>query len=492
MGTTAGESKVSCLVLPLIALLAASLVCRVAAAQSARPTATPLLSVRVPISATPLPDLIVLEEDLSLDPSEPFEGRTVFVRFSIKNIGEARAEDITFDAYQREEGDPHAIPQSLASPMRPDPIPALAPGQSATATLRWDAFDNAGDHIIEIIADPQNRIQESDETNNSTSISFHVTPNYITLTEEANWHFSRAKERFRKANTQAEDYREWAPGDPRFLEELDHQFLVYTHMMQGETDLAEQKAREALSVFPKNVPLSYMLASFLLLREATPEALDVIDSVSATWASTEDRILMRMLREKDEPALDFPEFRRANGNDRTVLLLQTSVERFPASPYSWFHLGLALVEADRLREACEPFDKAFFLTRGQEYHIANEWLVFSWSRALHAMRRDQEALEILAHGIKRFNRPFILLFQYADVSFESGITSPHVSLHFVDQIAEARESPFWMTRVFYLRGRIMEKLKNPEKAETAYRMSLTLDASFTPSIKAMEVLGATP
>ncbi len=482
-------------VLVSVCLLTATGLLENAAAQSGqspKPTPTPLFSFRIALTATPMPDLVIPQEDLKLDPVEPFEGRTLFVRFTVKNVGNGRAEDITVDAYQRKADDPQAVPQTLTTSMHPDPIPFLAPGQSAELTMRWDAFDNAGNHSIEVIVDPQNRIQESNETNNSTSISFHVTPNYLALTEEGNWFLSQARQRLRQAVKQVEAYREWAPGDPRFLEELDHQFLVYLHLVDEDVAIAEKKAREALTVFPKNVPLSYLLASALLLREATSEALDVIESVSTTWGSTEDQLLLRVLREKDQDAAEFAKWKNSTDIKDVEMFLRTSVERLPGSPYSWLQLGLVLLDRGKHSEACEAFDRSFFLTRGKIYTVTSDWTLFNWTRALHAMRRDQEALEHLAWGIKHFKRPFNLLFQYATVGFESKLVSPHVALHFVDQIMDSQETPFWMTRLLYLRGRILEQLDLHEEAESAYRMSLLQDASYEPSIKALDILGATP
>ncbi len=113
----------------------------------------------------PLPDVIV--ESVAMSPSLPLPGQEVTFSCVIRNIGSGRTPpDVTVGVGYFVDG--------VYATWGTDPGP-LAPGESVAITTQggpWTATE--GDHTLTAVADDVNRIQESDESNNSRSIPFTV------------------------------------------------------------------------------------------------------------------------------------------------------------------------------------------------------------------------------------------------------------------------------------------------------------------------------
>jgi len=113
------------------------------------------------------PDLRIAS--LVLEPTEPVSGHTIFIRATVVNDGTAEAEGIDLIGFQVRDGGETRI--HAWKPREEDrwTLEKLYPGQEGTVTLRWDPFDNAGRQVVRVDVDPQNRIKESNEENNSAT-----------------------------------------------------------------------------------------------------------------------------------------------------------------------------------------------------------------------------------------------------------------------------------------------------------------------------------
>ena len=107
------------------------------------------------VSSSSLPDLII--EDIVLSPEYPSIGETVTFTVTIKNQGSGKSDysQVTYyidDTY-----------------LALDYVSPIDPGDSATETFTWTA--QAGSHAIKAVADSNNEITESNETNNIKTYS---------------------------------------------------------------------------------------------------------------------------------------------------------------------------------------------------------------------------------------------------------------------------------------------------------------------------------
>ncbi|MDP8244931.1 MAG: C25 family cysteine peptidase [Candidatus Hinthialibacter antarcticus] len=112
------------------------------------------------------PDLAMAEGGLTFEPKQPIVGKTVFFKTTVYNVGDGPANDVRIEAYL---GDP-AEKQRLLPFNRAQrtTIDRIEPGELASIELRWDpkGYEGAGSNKVFIVADPNDRIQELDESNN--------------------------------------------------------------------------------------------------------------------------------------------------------------------------------------------------------------------------------------------------------------------------------------------------------------------------------------
>ncbi len=119
-----------------------------------------------------LPDLSISPSELTVTPSAPLEDAVVRVNATVRNLG---SRDATDAAVRFTDGAPPSGP-----PIGPDSIvPLIPPGGFAYVEVAWTARP-AGSHRICASADPDNRIVESDESNNVACVDVTVTPGPVT------------------------------------------------------------------------------------------------------------------------------------------------------------------------------------------------------------------------------------------------------------------------------------------------------------------------
>jgi len=117
------------------------------------------ISLTVTVKPKPLPDLTVEFTGL---PDEFVAGTEYEIKALIKNIGEAEAGTFSVKLEANE------------AAVGTVQVESLAAGSSTTASFTWKP-EKAGDYTLKATVDPENLIEESDETNNTAATSVTVT-----------------------------------------------------------------------------------------------------------------------------------------------------------------------------------------------------------------------------------------------------------------------------------------------------------------------------
>jgi hypothetical protein len=108
------------------------------------------------------PDLTLTSDDIVFSPASPTEGETVTITATIRNIGTADAWNVEVGFYDG----PSLIAIKNAG--------LIKAGGTRTASIQWTDTP-AGDHLIRVVADPNNKISESNEKNNEASKTITVS-----------------------------------------------------------------------------------------------------------------------------------------------------------------------------------------------------------------------------------------------------------------------------------------------------------------------------
>lgn len=132
--------------------------------------------------AEPRPDLVVVTAECTVRPETPTDGETIFVDATVHNRGERDATRVSV-ALSDVDGAPLRDRANPRSPLL-DRVPA---GDSRTVRLRWDPTGNAGEQTIRVTADAERSISESDESNNTATLTVRVRT-------KADVHFTRPVE----------------------------------------------------------------------------------------------------------------------------------------------------------------------------------------------------------------------------------------------------------------------------------------------------------
>jgi subtilase family serine protease len=119
------------------------------------------------IAPPPAPNLIMLSTSIAFEPPNPGDGDLVTVRATVLNHGTANASDVVVSFLDVTEGGQTPIGQLRL-------IDTIAAGMSETAEVIYDTTDKAGDRTIRVIVDPNNTVEESEETDNTAIASLAV------------------------------------------------------------------------------------------------------------------------------------------------------------------------------------------------------------------------------------------------------------------------------------------------------------------------------
>ncbi|UCE39153.1 MAG: PKD domain-containing protein [Thermoplasmata archaeon] len=130
-------------------------------------------STLIYITAPPKkPDLTVSSSDIDFNPSAPVSGVTVEISIMIWNDGEANAVDVLVNIY---DGDPDIQEKLISSEKIDIPKPDdEEEGSYEEITIYWPTTGELGDHDIYVVIDPDDDIDELDETNNEASKPINI------------------------------------------------------------------------------------------------------------------------------------------------------------------------------------------------------------------------------------------------------------------------------------------------------------------------------
>ncbi|MFN2202119.1 MAG: CARDB domain-containing protein [Caldilineaceae bacterium] len=135
-------------------------------------------SRKLVVSAPALPNLVVSASNIGLKPPAPTDGQQVSVQVAVFNHGEAGARDVVVQVMDITEGNPSPVGA-------PQVIPRVAAGTSGTVVVAYDTAGKQGDRMLQVTADPNNFIQETDETDNAADKTIVVAappaPNLVAL-----------------------------------------------------------------------------------------------------------------------------------------------------------------------------------------------------------------------------------------------------------------------------------------------------------------------
>ncbi|HAK59550.1 MAG TPA: hypothetical protein DCO77_04095, partial [Nitrospiraceae bacterium] len=119
-----------------------------------------------------LPDLVVSEHTISINPPAPSEEEDAVITVSIENAGEQTADDVLVTVF---EGSTEIGSRTIAS---------ISGGSVAIASFTYPTSGKAGAHQITVSADPNGTVTEQHEDNNTVSKTFGVQNADLWLTEK--------------------------------------------------------------------------------------------------------------------------------------------------------------------------------------------------------------------------------------------------------------------------------------------------------------------
>lgn len=145
------------------------------------------------ISPPQLPDVTVSEGDIEFDPASPVEGTQTVISATITNQGIAAAEGVVvrfIDVTSR-------VPAPINGPQR---IERLGVNEKAVVSVTYDTRGKAGERKIRVSVDPQDIVEELDETNNQAEKTLRIRsesepptegPNLVVLASDIDFEPSR-------------------------------------------------------------------------------------------------------------------------------------------------------------------------------------------------------------------------------------------------------------------------------------------------------------
>ncbi|MCX7964626.1 MAG: C25 family cysteine peptidase [Candidatus Sumerlaea chitinivorans] len=122
-----------------------------------------------------MPDLAILPGGILPHKAMPVDGETVFFRVAVENRGGTVARNVRVDAYDGETSTGQPLLSRILK--KYDPV-NLAPGERGVVSVRWDPFQNAGEHELLFRVWGACGNLEKDLTNNSRTIRLRVLEKY--------------------------------------------------------------------------------------------------------------------------------------------------------------------------------------------------------------------------------------------------------------------------------------------------------------------------
>lgn len=120
------------------------------------------------IAAPPAPNLMLLAGNVKFSPAEPTQGNPVTITVTLINGGSAAATDVVVQLVDLTGG---------ARPIGPEQvIDELPAGANVTLNIAYDSTEEAGERRIQVTADPNDAIAETDEGDNRAVKVLTVSP----------------------------------------------------------------------------------------------------------------------------------------------------------------------------------------------------------------------------------------------------------------------------------------------------------------------------
>lgn len=139
------------------------------------------------LSVTPpaAPNLVALASNVNVSPLTPVEGEPVTIYATILNNGVTTATDVAVQFIDATGGENLPIGELQI-------IPSIPAGSSGQASVTLETADRVGDRALQIVVDPSNQIQESDETDNTARSGLRIAPpaapNLVLLASNIEFH----------------------------------------------------------------------------------------------------------------------------------------------------------------------------------------------------------------------------------------------------------------------------------------------------------------
>jgi hypothetical protein len=118
-------------------------------------------------------DIAIKSEEISFHKPKYTDGETVFIIATVRNLGDIPAKQVEISGF---DGDPRKggrLLENMAS-WENLIIPEIPGKGSQVVKLRWDAYNNPGNHELFIYADRNNRVSDSSRENNLASKKVHI------------------------------------------------------------------------------------------------------------------------------------------------------------------------------------------------------------------------------------------------------------------------------------------------------------------------------
>jgi uncharacterized repeat protein (TIGR01451 family) len=113
------------------------------------------------LTVTPVPekpDLTLTSNDIDFNPSAPFSGETVQITITVYNIGDSNANNVLVNVY---DGNPQSGGTSIGSKTA-----SVTANSQTDVIVDWTTTGITGTFTVNVILDPNDDIEEDDESNN--------------------------------------------------------------------------------------------------------------------------------------------------------------------------------------------------------------------------------------------------------------------------------------------------------------------------------------
>lgn len=122
------------------------------------------------VPVAPKPDLMISNADLAYWPPNPQNGSLVEIFVTIHNRSDVDVYDVEVSVVDNADG-----LLTVIVPIDTAVIEHLSPNSASSIRIEWYPVHQKGDNLILVDVDPNNRIDESNESNNLASIPIHLS-----------------------------------------------------------------------------------------------------------------------------------------------------------------------------------------------------------------------------------------------------------------------------------------------------------------------------